>query len=62
MKRVSVVGVSGAGKSTVGRQLAAALDVPFVELDAIFHLPDWGELSRDEFRERVDSATAAPGW
>ncbi len=30
---VFVIGVSGAGKSTVGRRLAGALDVPFLEGD-----------------------------
>ncbi len=62
MQRVSVVGVSGSGKTTVGRQLAASMGVPFVELDGIFHQPGWAELPRDEFRERVGVALSAPGW
>jgi adenylate kinase family enzyme len=62
MQRVSLVGVSGAGKTTVGRKMAASLGVPFVELDAIFHQPYWVELPRDDFRERVGAALAAPGW
>lgn len=32
-ERVALVGLRGAGKSTVGRALALALEVPFVELD-----------------------------
>lgn len=32
-ERVALVGLRGAGKSTVGRRLALALEVPFVELD-----------------------------
>lgn len=31
--RIALVGLRGAGKSTVGRKLALALEVPFVELD-----------------------------
>jgi adenylate kinase family enzyme len=62
MQRVSLVGVSGSGKTTVGRKLATSLDLPFVELDAIFHQLGWGELPRDDFRERVGAALAAPGW
>jgi adenylate kinase family enzyme len=62
MRRVSVVGVPGAGKTTVGRTLAEALGVPFVELDGIFHQPGWGELPRDAFRARVAAAVTAPGW
>ncbi|MEO0649756.1 MAG: shikimate kinase [Planctomycetota bacterium] len=32
-ERVALVGLRGAGKTTVGRRLALALEVPFVELD-----------------------------
>lgn len=62
MHRVSLVGVSGSGKTTVGRKLAASLDVPFVELDSIFHLPGWRELPRDDFRMRVREALTADRW
>ena len=33
MKRVALIGLRGAGKSTLGSQLAKELDVPFIELD-----------------------------
>ncbi|QDU85250.1 Shikimate kinase [Planctomycetes bacterium Pla163] len=33
-ERIALVGLRGAGKTTVGRRLALALEVPFVELDA----------------------------
>lgn len=62
MHRVSLVGVPGSGKTTVGRQLAASLGVPFVELDAIFHQPGWGELPRDDFRQQVSEALTADRW
>jgi XRE family transcriptional regulator, aerobic/anaerobic benzoate catabolism transcriptional regulator len=32
-ERIALVGLRGAGKSTIGRHLALALEVPFVELD-----------------------------
>jgi adenylate kinase family enzyme len=62
VRRVSVVGVPGSGKTTVGRALAARLAAPFVELDTLFHLPDWGELPRDEFRVRVGDVVAGDSW
>ena len=62
MHRVSVVGVPGSGKTTVGRQLAASFGVPFVELDSIFHQPGWVELPVDDFRKRVTEALTAPAW
>ncbi len=60
--RVSVVGSSGAGKTTTGREIAARLDIPFVELDSIFHQPGWTELPDDEFRARVREAVAGDAW
>jgi adenylate kinase family enzyme len=62
VRRVSVVGCSGSGKSTVGRRLARDLDVPYIELDSIYHQPGWVPLPRDEFRRRVAEMTAASGW
>jgi adenylate kinase family enzyme len=62
MRRVSIVGTPGSGKTSVGRQLADRLDVAFIELDAIFHQPHWGELPSEEFRARVSEMLKGDGW
>lgn len=62
VRRVSVVGVSGSGKSTLGRELAARLAVPYAELDAIFHQPQWAPLPEEEFRRRVTAIVSGAGW
>jgi adenylate kinase family enzyme len=62
VRRISVVGASGSGKSRLARELAGMLDVPYIELDAIVHQADWVPLPDAEFRARVDAATAADGW
>lgn len=62
MRRVSMVGNAGSGKSTLGRELAARLDVPFVELDSIFHQPGWQPLAPELFAERVRELVAGDGW
>jgi adenylate kinase family enzyme len=62
VRRISVVGTSGAGKSTVARELARNLGVPLVELDSIFHQPGWAPLPPEEFRRRVADMAAGDGW
>jgi adenylate kinase family enzyme len=62
MRRISVVGNSGSGKSTLGRRLSGLLGVPFVELDSIYHQPDWTPLAAAEFTSRVAAAAADDGW
>jgi adenylate kinase family enzyme len=59
---VSVVGTAGSGKTTVGRRIAAALGIPFVEMDALFWQPGWVSLSRSRFRAAVDRYTATDAW
>ncbi len=64
-QRISIMGNTGCGKSTLGQRLAEVLNVPFVELDALNWLPNWVGLSStdpDEFRRRIAEATAGEGW
>jgi adenylate kinase family enzyme len=62
VRRISMVGVSGSGKSTVGKELARRLAVPYVELDAIFHQPGWAPLPAEQFRRRVIALASGDGW
>jgi adenylate kinase family enzyme len=62
VRRVSVVGNSGSGKTTVAIGIAGALAVPHLELDAVFHQPNWEPLERDLFRARVAEFIASDGW
>jgi len=62
-RRFSVVGISGSGKTTVGRTLAERLDLTHVELDALFHGPNWSEPPPGEFEQRVAAALdGLEGW
>ena len=64
MKRVNVKGISGSGKSTFAVELARRLELPYIELDALHHGPNWSEPTAEEFRTQVREAMdAAPdGW
>lgn len=61
-QRAAVVGVTGSGKTTLAGALAARLGVPHVEMDALNWQRGWQPIDREEFRRRLDAATAAPGW
>jgi len=62
MQRISVVGNSGSGKTTVAQAIAAELSLPYLELDAVFHQPDWQPLDSEEFRRIVSEFTVADRW
>ena len=57
-----MVGCSGSGKTTLAVALARALDAPHVELDSVYHQPGWTPLGDEEFRSRVEQATARDRW
>jgi adenylate kinase family enzyme len=59
-----VFGQSGSGKTTVGRAIAHSLGVPAIELDALYHQPNWQPTPDDEFRTKVSAALDAhpEGW
>jgi cytidylate kinase len=62
MRRVSVVGNSGSGRSRLAARIAAGLAVPHVELDALYHLAGWQPADPAELlrQARYRSAMASP--
>ncbi|MCW2928187.1 MAG: adenylate kinase [Thermoleophilia bacterium] len=60
MRRVLVAGISGAGKTTLARQLAGRLGLPRHELDALHHGPGW--VKRPSFEEDVTAFADDPAW
>ena len=62
MNRVTIVGTTGSGKSTLGERLAARLDAPFVDLDALNWGPGWAPSPVPVFRERAAAALSGERW
>ncbi|HJU48671.1 MAG TPA: GNAT family N-acetyltransferase [Gaiellaceae bacterium] len=60
--RIAVIGPSGSGKTRLSTQLANALRLRHVEIDALHHGPNWESCTPDELRERVAAATAGDDW
>nr|PZN42470.1 MAG: adenylate kinase [Bacillota bacterium] len=61
-RRIVVIGTTGSGKTTLARRLAAVLDYPHVELDALHWQPHWRPAPVEVFRQRVREVTSAPCW
>lgn len=60
--RFNIVGTSGSGKSTFGRNLAKRLELPYIEMDRLFWKPNWTESSDDEFFAKLRTTTREEGW
>ena len=58
--RVLVAGVTGSGKTTLSRRIAALWDLRHVEIDGLFHGPDW--TPRAEFLDDVRAFAAEERW
>jgi adenylate kinase family enzyme len=61
-QRISVVGTTGSGKTTVARQISGCLKLPYIELDALYWDENWTGVSDPIFRERFISAVRAEQW
>jgi adenylate kinase family enzyme len=60
LHRVLIAGVTGAGKSTLAKRLARHLDLPYTEIDALYHGPNW--TPRPTFLADVAALSATERW
>ena len=61
-ERIVVLGRTGSGKTTLARELAAALGVPHVELDSLYFGPDFSTAPLSVLRDRTSAAIAGERW
>jgi hypothetical protein len=63
VKRVVVISTASAsGKTTLAREVARRLGLPYHELDALNHGPGWTEASPHELRAAVSPLVATERW
>lgn len=60
--RLVLVGTTGAGKTTMAKTIAQALDMDHIEFDAIRHGPSWTETPDDVFRKRLRQHLQGDRW
>jgi hypothetical protein len=61
-KRMLILGRTGSGKTTLARDIAAALQVPHVELDSLYFGPNFSTVPEPVLRERVATAIEPDRW
>lgn len=57
-----MIGTSGSGKSRFARQLAAALKIPYLEMDRLYWKPNWQEPNDEEFFSILEQALTGDAW
>ena len=62
MQRINVTGTSCSGKTTLARALADRLELPHVELDALFWGAGWEPRPPEQFRADLKAALSAEAW
>ena len=62
LHHIKVIGTSGSGKSKFSAELARTLNLPYIEMDALYWKDDWKFASDEELIENVRIATNDERW
>ncbi|MBK8550670.1 MAG: hypothetical protein IPL53_06255 [Ignavibacteria bacterium] len=59
---INIIGTSGSGKTTFGRELSEILKIPLLEMDKIFWKPDWTIPDELEFFSKLKDELNSDRW
>ena len=62
MKRITIIGGGGAGKSTFSRQLGERINLPVYHLDSLFWNPGWVETPKEQWDDRIKELLNEEKW
>lgn len=62
MKRISVIGNAGGGKSTLCREISEAKNIPLFPVDRIQWKPGWKPAPADEVKQKHDQILQLDKW
>lgn len=61
-QRILIIGCPGSGKSTLAISLGKLLNIPVIHLDKLYWKPNWINVSREEFDEKLKLELIKPRW
>ena len=62
MKKISIIGSGGAGKSTLSLKIGQILQLPVIHLDQHYWKPGWVESEKEDWRNKVQSIVKQDSW
>jgi len=62
MKKIIVIGSSGAGKTYFSQRLSHALNIELVHIDRVYWRPSWGEPTKDEWKATLAEILSGESW
>lgn len=62
MKKISIIGSGGAGKSTLAEQLGKKLGIAVYHLDALYWQPGWVEIEKEKWRSIQEDLCSRDSW
>jgi adenylate kinase family enzyme len=61
-KKILVIGISGTGKSTLSRELAAATGLPLTHMDSLIWRESWQEAPEQDVQQALERVALTESW